>query len=199
MTPPDANPRRASIDQIAAVNHPLRRRLLELLALDGPATASQLAARADQLVGNVSHHLRMMARADLIEEAPELAKDHRERWWRARPVSLTWSTLDVRGDVAGEAIAAAAEQENLRHHVEKVERWFAIRPEYDDDWVDAAFSTESWVRATPDELRDLGRRITTLVAEFRAAHEPDPDGPPDPEADDREHVFVFTHAVPSRP
>jgi DNA-binding transcriptional ArsR family regulator len=104
---------RATVEQVAASGHPVRRRLLEVLGVDGPATASQLAERTDQLVGNVSHHLKMLARAGLIEEAPELAKDRRERWWRRIPLSLSWSLADVRGDAVGEAVAIAAEHENL--------------------------------------------------------------------------------------
>ena len=49
------------------------------------------------------------ARAGLVEEVPELAKDRRERWWRHVPLSLSWSLADVRGDPVGEAVAVAAE------------------------------------------------------------------------------------------
>ena len=52
---------RATIEQVAASGHPVRRRLLELLGVDGPATACQLAERTGELVGNVSHHLKMLA------------------------------------------------------------------------------------------------------------------------------------------
>jgi len=181
-----------SLDQIAAMHHPLRRRLLEVLSLDGPATASQLAGRTDQHVGNISHHLKMLARAGLVEEAPELARNRRERWWRALDVRLSWSLADVRGDVAGETIATAAEQNNLAHHVDKVERWFAIRSEYDDDWVRAAYATESWLRATPAELTELSRRITAVIDDFEASVDTG-------DGQEREHVFVFAHAVPGRP
>ena len=98
----------------------------EVLGVDGPATASQLAERTGQLVGNVSHHLKMLARAGLVEEVPELAKDRRERWWRHVPLSLSWSLADVRGDAVGEAVAVAAEHEYLEHHVRRGP-WLARR------------------------------------------------------------------------
>ena len=118
---------RASMEQVAASGHPVRRRLLEVLGVDGPATASQLAERTGQLVGNVSHHLKMLARAGLVEEVPELAKDRRERWWRHVPLSLSWSLADVRGDPVGEAVAVAAEYEHLEHHLGRVRGWLAAR------------------------------------------------------------------------
>jgi DNA-binding transcriptional ArsR family regulator len=185
---------RASIEQVAASGHPVRRRLLEVLGVDGPATASQLAVRTDQLVGNVSHHLKMLARAGLVEEAPELAKDRRERWWRYVPISLSWSLADVRGDPVGEAVAISAEHENVELHLNRVRGWMAARDgsdDYDEAWTQAAFSTESWVWATPEELDELGDAMNTLLVEFHASHR-DP-GP------GRESCFVFAHGVPSKP
>jgi DNA-binding transcriptional ArsR family regulator len=185
---------RASIEQVAASGHPVRRRLLEVLGVDGPATASQLALRTDQLVGNVSHHLKMLARAGLVEEAPELAKDRRERWWRHVPVSLSWSLADVRGDPVGEAVAISVEHENVELHLNRVRGWMAARDgsdQYAEAWTRAAFSTESWVRATPEELHELGEALNALVVEFLESHRD--------EAPGREPCFVFAHGVPSRP
>ncbi len=159
----DDEPRlRASVEQVAASGHPVRRRLLEVLGVEGPATASQLAERTGQLVGNVSHHLKMLARAGMVEEAAELAKDRRERWWRHVPLSLSWSLADVRGDPVGEAVAVAAEYEHLEHHLRRVRGWLAARDgsdDYDEAWTRAAFATDSWVWATPEELDELGEAI----------------------------------------
>jgi DNA-binding transcriptional ArsR family regulator len=185
---------RASVAQVAASGHPVRRRLLEVLGVDGPATASQLAERTGQLVGNVSHHLKMLARAGLVEEAPELAKDRRERWWRHVPLSLSWSLADVRGDPVGEAVAVAAEHENVEVHHARVRAWMAARDgsdDYDEAWTSAAFSTDSWVWATPDELDELAEAINAVLVEFHDSHrEPGPG---------RESCFVFAHGVPSKP
>ena len=191
---PQDTPARASLAQVAASGHPVRRRLLEVLGVDGPATASQLAERTGQLVGNVSHHLKMLDRAGLVEEAPELAKDRRERWWRRIPLALSWSVADVRGDPVGEAVAIAAEHENLDHHVAAVREWLTARDttdDYDEAWTRAAFSTETWAWATPEEIAQLGEAITQLLVEFgEARREPGPG---------RESCFVFAHGVPRRP
>jgi DNA-binding transcriptional ArsR family regulator len=185
---------RATVEQIAASSHPVRRRLLEVLGVNGPATASQLADHTGQMVGNVSHHLKMLARAGLVEEAPELAKDRRERWWRHVPLSLSWSVAEVRGDPIGEAVAVAAEHENLELHLGRVRGWLAARDgsdQYDEAWTPAAFSTDTWVHATPDELTELGEAINALLMEFRASHRDHSPG--------RETCYVFAHGVPSMP
>ncbi|HEY7043170.1 MAG TPA: helix-turn-helix domain-containing protein [Nocardioidaceae bacterium] len=189
---PEILRRRADISKIAAVHHPLRRRLLELLGVHGPATASRLAAETDQLVGNVSHHLKMLSKAGLIEEAPELARDRRERWWRQVPMSLSWSVADMAGNTEDELIAEAAEHQNLSHHVDKVHQWFERRGSYDAEWSRAAYSTDSWLRLTADELVELSEKLGDLVSDFAQTVDVD-------DGQDRQHVFFFAHAIPAKP
>jgi hypothetical protein len=184
------NRRSAGASVIAALHHPLRRRLIDLLGVDGPATASKLADATGELVGNISHHLKVLAAAGLIEEAPELAKNRRERWWRAATASYSWSFADVAGDPAGELVAATAEEANLGHHTAKVREWFDRRPGYDEAWIRAAFAIESWVTLTPERLTELGSRINDLIQEYVET----PDSGPGAES-----AFVFSRGVPARP
>jgi DNA-binding transcriptional ArsR family regulator len=185
-----ANRRSADASVIAAIHHPLRRRLIDLLGVEGPATASRLAEATGELVGNVSHHLKVLAAAGVIEEAPELAKNRRERWWRTARASYSRSIADAQRDPAGELVAATAEEANLAHHAAKVRQWLDLRQSYEEPWVRAAFSNESWVTLTPERLAELGSRIAELIQEYV-------DEPSD--GDDARTVFVFAHAVPARP
>lgn len=189
---PEVTQRRADISKIAAIHHPLRRRLLEILGVDGPATASQLAERTDQLVGNVSHHLKMLAKAGLIQEATDLARDRRERWWRSVPMSLSWSVADMAGNSEDELVAEAAEQQNLSHHVDKVHQWFERRGSYDAEWNRAAFATEWWLHLTAEELVELSEKVSDLVAGFHRSINRD-------DGQEREPVFFFAHGVPAKP
>src|SRR4051795_3942752 len=109
---------------LAAMANPLRSRILDVLAVHGPATASAIAGRVELAVGSASHHLKVLAEAGLVQEAPELARDRRERWWRASRTSISWSVADAEGDPVGEVVATAAEQQNLAHHVGKVQQWY---------------------------------------------------------------------------
>ena len=52
--------------------------------------------------------MRALAEVGLAEEAPELAKDRRERWWRLVASSLRWSGEALSDDPAGEDTAAPA-------------------------------------------------------------------------------------------
>jgi DNA-binding transcriptional ArsR family regulator len=177
---------------LAAMAHPVRRRLLDLLKLDGPATASALAEHTGEAVGNVSHHLRALAGAGLIEEAPELARDRRERWWRRTSPTLCWSSADFADDAASEAVAHAVESLNLERQTGHVRRW-ADQPQAEQErWPLGPFSTEAWLRVTDDELAQFATEVRDLVSRWAERELPD-------DGQERGTVFAFARAVPGRP
>jgi DNA-binding transcriptional ArsR family regulator len=176
---------------LAAMSHPLRRRLMDVLKVFGPATASSLADRTDQAVANVSHHLKVLAGADLIVEVPELAKDRRERWWRLRSPALRWATGDFDDDPTSQAVANAAVSLNLDRHMSLARTWYATR-EARPAWNGAAFSTDKWLHLTPAELNQVEREILELIDRW-ARREVPADG------QTREPVFLFAYGLPAQP
>lgn len=182
----------ADAKTLAAMAHPVRRRLLRQLSINGPATASMLAERIDQLVGNVSHHLKVLAECGLIEQAPELAKDKRERWWRSVRATVSWSVHEEDVDPVEYAVATAAESVNLDQHMAWVRDWIAVRDNYPREWGDASAATDGWSRATPEELADLTGELIGVITRFCSRDIPD-------DGKDREPVFVFAHAALGRP
>lgn len=177
---------------LAAMAHPARRRLLDVLAVDGPSTVTSMASRTGMAVGSASHHLKALAEAGLVTEAPELAKDRREHWWRAPTDSLSWSTKDFEGDAAGAVIAEAAATLNLEHHVDKVRAWRRQEPEVRARWDDAAFATDYWLQLNPGELRELSSELNELLARWRDRALP-------VDGEERSSVFVFAHGIPAVP
>jgi len=177
---------------LAAMAHPLRRRLLNILRLNGPATASTLAQLTGQAVGNISHHLRALAAADLIEEVPELARDRRERWWQRTALNLRWSSSDFADDASADVVARAAESLNLDYQVSLVRQWAEAADEEQERWPEGPFSTDSWMRLTDAELCELSAELTALIS--RWADRPVPD-----DGQGRGTVFVFARGVPGQP
>lgn len=173
---------------LAAMSHPLRRRLLDVLRVDGPSTASVLAEKTGQAVGNVSHHLKTLAASDLVEEAPELARDRRERWWRKADHAVAWSPSDFPDD----PVAAAAESLILERQVSMARQWFAERESYPEEWHRAAFVTDSWAKLSVAELAELEGKILALVKEYSDREVPD-------DGQERRPVFFSARAVPARP
>lgn len=176
---------------LAALAHPFRARMLDSLKVDGPATATALAARTGQAVGNASHHLRVLADAGLVEEAPELARDRRERWWRLVSAGTRWSSLDLAGDPAAAAAAREAEALQLRRQVERATTWLAVE-DPDPAWEDAAFATQTWMHLSPAELREVAEEVLDLLRRWADRDVPD-DGV------ERESVLVYGRGFPCRP
>ena len=67
---------------LKALGHPVRLRMLGLLRIEGPATATTLATRLGLNTGATSYHLRQLAQHGFIVEDAERG-NARDRWWRA--------------------------------------------------------------------------------------------------------------------
>lgn len=174
------------VDVLKAFTHPLRNRLYELLSLDGPATVSMLAESAGAAVGSVSHHLGILARAGLIVEAPELARDAREHWWQRAQRGIRWSSTGF-ADPAGHAIADSIEEQMLDEQRTRARRWLAERDDR-TEWADVAFAHQTRLWLTPEELTELGEAIVTVVRSFSGR-----------EREGREAVLLWARAFPDRP
>lgn len=177
---------------LAAMAHPVRRRLMDVLKVYGPATVSVLAERTGERVPNVSHHLRVLAEASLVGEAPELARDRRERWWRLLAPSLRWSSQDFAGEPASAAVAQAAQSLNLERHMGLARAWYAAGDEEQAWWQGLGFTADKWLHLTPEELSELSEQLVELLEQWagRAALGDD---------QERRPVLVFAYGVPAQP
>ncbi len=175
---------------LAALAHPFRSRIMDALKVDGPSTASMLALRTGQAVGNASHHLKVLAAAGLVEEAPELARDKRERWWRLVTTGTRWSRRELT-DQAAITAAEEAEALNLRRQQERVRDWL-VNAESAPEWDDVAFATSNWLRLTPEELGQVAQEVIDVLVRWGNRAVPD-------DGQHREPVYVFSRGFPSQP
>ena len=180
------------IEVITAFAHPTRRRISEHLRLAGPAQVGGLARVLDEQVGSISHHLRMLERVGLVERVPELATDGRTSWWRALPVSLSWSADDFPDSAADRARVRAAERANVQHHLDKLAAWWRRRAEAPLPWRRAAFTVDELTRATPAELERLSSALVETLRVWRESVDLD-------DGQDRAPVFVLAHGFPTTP
>jgi DNA-binding transcriptional ArsR family regulator len=174
---------------LKAVAHPLRRRLMDVLRVDGPSMPSVLARLTGQAVANVSHHLRVLADAGLIEEAPELARNRKEHWWRMVDARLSWNSSEFAADAGEMAAADAAESLGLQRQIDLISTWLGSPASRSDPWGDAAFASDVWLRLSPDELAEMGRDIQGVIDRYYGR----------PESPDREPIFMLSRGFPARP
>src|SRR5690606_22496775 len=119
---PDA--RNATSAMLKAYAHPLRRRIAKAVGARGHARAADIAADLGVPANSVSFHLRVLADADLIEEAPEHARDKRDRVWKA--VEAAWNVGSpehpVEDEVLGNTLMVSLVDEHF-DMVRRVMRW----------------------------------------------------------------------------
>jgi len=160
-------PQRRVLDAgaLRALSHPLRVRIFDILAQEGPQTASTLAEILGESSGATSYHLRALARHDLIRE---LAGEHggRERWWE-RPVGgIVYDSRAVQGSPAGEAALQVAVAEVHRRRHEELMEFFSGRIDREPaEWADASSSMTSGISMTAEQTIDLIKRIEAVIDE----------------------------------
>jgi DNA-binding transcriptional ArsR family regulator len=154
---PDPKPNRT---QLWAMAHPLRYRILELLA-EGPSTASELARRLHESRGSTSYHLRMLARAGAVVEDPDRGTK-RERWWR-RPESPQLLPTDA--DVEGRAISARMLSMIFARDDEARRRF--ITHDVEAAWHEHAYAGNWVVELSPEEADELGQQLASIVMALR--------------------------------
>jgi predicted ArsR family transcriptional regulator len=75
-------PKLSDVRMLRGIAHPVRNRILEELSASGPMRAADVAEQLGVPANQASFHLRQLAKYGLVEEAPELARDGRDRVWR---------------------------------------------------------------------------------------------------------------------
>lgn len=171
--PVHENAKQATSEMLKAYSHPLRRRIAKVIAGRGYARAADVAADLDVPANSVSFHLRVLADAGLIEEAPEHARDRRDRVWKATEGG--WNVGSPEHPVADEALGGALMSALADDHIDLVRRVMAWAPEYVSGRsaeVHGTFS-QSHLRLTPVQFRELERRIHEVIREVQDAQDQD--------------------------
>ncbi len=195
MTPNEPVPTvRLDAQSLRGLAHPLRVRLLGLLRMDGPATASGLAAVVGESSGVTSYHLRQLAAYGFVveDDAPHASK--KERWWKAAhrttvletlPDSDPGTTLLV--DEYFRSIAWAYSDRVLRF----ADGLASTRDELGGEWGAVADLSDWMLELTPEEADEVGRRLHAVVDEYRMTD------PARPRAAGTERVVVQLQVMPT--
>lgn len=166
MDSSDSIKRVTDVATLKAMTHPLRMRLLGLLRSRGPATATTLAGEVGESVASVSYHLRQLARYEFVQEAPEHARDGRERWWRASHRFTSWSAVDFLATPEQRAAEVALRRQAIDVYEQELREFLDSEPVWGTDWIDAADTSDYVLELTPDQTRALVRELHTVIARY---------------------------------
>lgn len=151
---------------LRAIAHPIRMRVLDELELSGPLRAADVAEHLDIPANQASFHLRQLAKYGLIEEAPEAARDGRDRVWKAvneEGMRLDLSELEkAPGGKAAVGVFKRQWLANAHASLDRAMRWHDRK----DATVNVAHGT---LRLTKAEASRLADEIGELIERTRRA------------------------------
>jgi len=149
--------------ELAALAHPVRLGIMELLTVSGPLTATELADRLDETPANCSWHLRKLAEHHFVEEAG--GGIGRQRPWQVCSTGLAWDESDA--TPSGLRAGRALEQMMLERQVTRFHQARAqLHDDGEEDWADAATATQAASWLTLDELDALNTEIRTVLERY---------------------------------
>ncbi|MFJ8750163.1 helix-turn-helix domain-containing protein [Streptomyces sp. NPDC102441] len=159
---------------LKALTHPLRLRLLGLLRLHGPATASELAVRTGESSASTSYHLRVLAKYAFVAEAEH--RDGRERRWQAVHSVTSTDNAAMLASPAGRSMLVLGRRRQLEHLQQSMEQHEADidAGRLGEEWHDPSGIDDLMPRLTPESLRELREAITAKLTELTARDEHDP-------------------------
>jgi predicted ArsR family transcriptional regulator len=142
--------------------HPLRMKLLGLLRIHGPLTATRAAAQLRESVPNCSFHLRQLAKYGLAERTP--GTDGRERPWRATAQVTSWDSDSEDPDLR--AAAAILDSAVLGRYLQRAQAFLSRRDRESPQWRAAMQFSDALVEVTAAELVELLARFDALLAGY---------------------------------
>ena len=174
---------------LKALAHPLRLRLLGLLRVDGPATASGLAGRLGLNSGATSYHLRQLALHGFIEEDTGHSS-RRDRWWRASHEATSVLAAGAEGEAL--EVGLAFERAALNWQMQQMQGALAAYPGLPQAWRKASTTSDYTIPLTAKAAEALVEKLQALLWEAMSA------APPlgTPLAPDMRPFSIILHAAP---
>lgn len=161
--------------RLQALAHPLRLRMLGLLRVEGPSTASRLGQRCGESSGLTSYHLRQLASAGFVTDADEAdlagRQVHgRDRWWKAVS-QLTYTQRPTTGDDERAAASGDYYRAVVDLYAERARAWLVAEHTWPEQWQALSGMGDRMLRLAPDEVTALREDLAALLARYRQ-HDP---------------------------
>ena len=166
--PAESTVRVTDVGTLRALSHPLRMRLLGLLRLEGPSTASRLGDRLGESSGTTSYHLRQLADHGFVVDAEALGNG-RERWWKAAHRLTEWHVEDF-GDGEGQEVVDELQRQLVAERGRLLSAWLEQHASLEPDWEGASSLNDWALRLTPEQARALAAELTDVVARWADRH-----------------------------
>lgn len=146
-------------EHLRALAHPRRVELIDLLASEGPLTATQCGERLGDSAASCSYHLRQLARFGMVEEAG--GGTGRQRPWKWVPLG---NHVEFSGTAAQLEAANAFLSTLDARMIARITDWRSRAA--GDPWREIAGSSDWTVPMTAAEADALGDAVAELLAPY---------------------------------
>lgn len=157
-------------DQLRALAHPTRNRIVSSLRIHGPATSARLADRLDTNTGQTSYHLRTLADVGLVVEDVG-AGTERERWWRAAHRGHSWSETTFADDPADAHASDWLQRFYQSSYRRWNDAWLDERHQWPEAWQRAASTGDGAFLADPERATAFADDLAALIRRYQAMGE----------------------------
>jgi len=174
---------------LRAIAHPMRNRILGELTAAGHLRAADVAEILGIPANQASFHLRQLAKYGLVEPAPELARDGRDRVWKpvhAHGINLEPGRLEK--GPGGRAAVTVWQRQAAAAAKEAVDRAYAARKNRETHTM----ISDGLLRLTRDEAREFSAELLALHEKWQDRSQAES------EAGRRTyHLMVFVQPAPA--
>jgi predicted ArsR family transcriptional regulator len=147
---------------IRALTHPVRLALLEVLALEGPLTATEAGELIGESPTTCSFHFRQLAKYGFVEEAG--TGPGRQRHWKIAHVAMSFS--DTKNDPEANVAAKSLARLVIDRAWARLQHFIDAKTSFPREWQEAAANTESIAFITPEETHEMNRQLLEIVSRF---------------------------------
>ena len=164
-SPPPSNVSDPKI--LRALAHSVRNRILAELSAVGPMRAADLAVALGVPANQASFHLRTLAKYGLIVEAPEAARDGRDRVWKtALDRGVNINLKEIEAAPGGEAVSAFLRQDVGRRAHQAVDSATAVSGSRRSGDVHIGIADFA-LQLTKEEAGQLSAELSELIDGWR--------------------------------
>ncbi|MGC1238004.1 MAG: helix-turn-helix domain-containing protein [Acidimicrobiales bacterium] len=171
-----------------ALTHPVRLALLEVLALEGPLTATEAGELIGESPTTCSFHFRQLEKYGFVEEAG--VGPGRQRHWKLAHVGMRFS--DTNDDPEANVAAKSLSRLVTDRAIARMQNFHETKTDYTKEWQEASDNTETLLFVTPSELSQITEELREIFQRYegRITHiDERPDGALPVE------ILLFTYPV----
>lgn len=152
----------ADATTLRAIAHPVRNRILHELHAAGPMRAADVAAALGVPANQASFHLRQLAKYGLIVEAPEAARDGRDRVWKTAHEGVNVDPTELEKQPGGKAAV------RVFHDVARRRAHQVVDLVFDSRKHKGVYTSqsESALRLTAEEAKQFAEEFRAVAAKW---------------------------------